>query len=328
MEYTTPARHSGRYETSTRRDDVHPTTSTGEGTSYIADDGGLDDKSHMDPPREPDPDGELEVGKELSNKDSFLGALKQYSIMNGVNNNVVKSKSKKFEVKCAVQDGVSQYHPKMDSDMIASLILLMVKKDPRTSVSILIANIRSQLSFKQYRDVFVYWKPSVQIDGTFMYGRHIYQLLLVTTQDGGRRILPIAFAITLEESGTHHLPITLVVQETYFYLATLFPKLVASYKGQMQGGPVWCQKVLQEINKAKARANTMHKMCHNRNNLWFLLTDFDRPNQSIIGGQYRVHLRNRTCDCGTFDALSYLCTHVIAACQNLHLDRMRYVDEV
>ncbi|MFQ6640185.1 hypothetical protein Gotur_015311, partial [Gossypium turneri] len=145
MEYTTPVRH---LETSTRRDDVLPTTSTGEGTSYVTDDSGLDDESDVDPPQEPDPDsvevvlfselepvptesedgeegsdgekedprftaysapahmhnvnlsaddalefpdlphrrcdrtslsldsGELEVGKEFSSKDSFLGALK------------------------------------------------------------------------------------------------------------------------------------------------------------------------------------------------------------------------------------------------------------
>lgn len=49
--------------------------------------------------------GELEVGKEFSSKDSFLGALKQHSIMNGVNYNAIKSKFEKFEAKCAVQDG-------------------------------------------------------------------------------------------------------------------------------------------------------------------------------------------------------------------------------
>ncbi|XP_017632649.1 uncharacterized protein LOC108475171 [Gossypium arboreum] len=48
--------------------------------------------------------GELEVGNEFSNNDSFLGVLKQHSIMNGVNYHVVKSKSDKFEAKCAVQD--------------------------------------------------------------------------------------------------------------------------------------------------------------------------------------------------------------------------------
>ena len=48
--------------------------------------------------------GELKVGKLFSNKNSFLGALKQYSINNDVNYHVVKSKSGKFEAKCAVQD--------------------------------------------------------------------------------------------------------------------------------------------------------------------------------------------------------------------------------
>ncbi|MFQ6656028.1 hypothetical protein Gotur_026309, partial [Gossypium turneri] len=96
----------------------------------------------------------------------------------------------------------------------------------------------------------------------------------------------------------------------------------------MQGGHVWCSKVVQEINKAKARANIMHAVCHDRDNLWFRVMEFDRPHQGVVGGQYRVHLRNRTCDCGKFDALRYPCAHVIAACQKLRLDPMSYVDEV
>ena len=43
---------------------------------------------------------------------------------------------------------------------------------------------------------------------------------------------------------------------------------------------------------------------------------------------YRVHLKNRTYDCGRFDTLCYPCAYVIAACQNLRLDFMNYVDEV
>ncbi|MFQ6667371.1 hypothetical protein Gotur_033416, partial [Gossypium turneri] len=127
---------------------------------------------------------------------------------------------------------------------------------------------------------------------------------------------------------TSHLLITSIVRETYFCLAVLFSKRAASYVGQMQGGHVWCSKLVQEFNKAKVSANTMHTVYHDRDNLWFRMTEFDRPYQGVIGGQYRVHLRNRTCDCGMFDALCYLCAHVIAACQNLCLDLMRYVDEV
>ena len=72
----------------------------------------------------------------------------------------------------------------------------------------------------------------------------------------------------------------------------------------------------------------MHTVCHDCDNLWFCVTEFDRPNQGIIGGQYRVHLRNKTCDYGVFDALRYPCIHVIVACQNLRLDPMTYVDQV
>ncbi len=72
----------------------------------------------------------------------------------------------------------------------------------------------------------------------------------------------------------------------------------------------------------------MHTVCHDRDNLWFRVTEFDRPHQGVVGGQYRVHLQNRTCDCGMFDALRYPCAQVIVACQNLRLNPMSYVDEV
>ncbi|MFQ6663376.1 hypothetical protein Gotur_030927 [Gossypium turneri] len=100
----------------------------------------------------------------------------------------------------------------------------------------------------------------------------------------------LAECINFVLKGTHHLPITSVVRETYFRLAVLFPKRAASYAGQMQGCHVWCSKVVQEINKAKARANTMHTVCHVRDNLWFRVTEFNKPHQGVVGGQYRVHL--------------------------------------
>ncbi|KAH1115151.1 hypothetical protein J1N35_008529 [Gossypium stocksii] len=42
----------GHYEKSTKKDDVLPMTSIDEGISYVADVGGLDDESDVDPPRE------------------------------------------------------------------------------------------------------------------------------------------------------------------------------------------------------------------------------------------------------------------------------------
>ncbi|KAK5825336.1 hypothetical protein PVK06_020159 [Gossypium arboreum] len=55
-------------------------------------------------------------------------------------------------------------------------------------------------TFKQCQDAFLYCKPLVQIEGTFMYSRYTHRLLLAVTQDGSGRILPLAFAITPGES--------------------------------------------------------------------------------------------------------------------------------
>ncbi|KAH1063335.1 hypothetical protein J1N35_028322 [Gossypium stocksii] len=117
--------------------------------------------------------------------------------------------------------------------------------------------------------------------------------------DGGLRYghmtSNLAECINFVLKGMHHFLITLVVRKTYFHLAALFPKRTASYEGQMHEGHVWCRKVLQQINKANVWTNIMHIVCHDRDNLWFRVTEFDKPHQ---------------------------------ACQNFCLDPMSYVDEV
>ncbi|MFQ6667555.1 hypothetical protein Gotur_033525 [Gossypium turneri] len=61
--------------------------------------------------------------------------------------------------------------------------------------------------------------------------------------DGGLRYghmtSNLAECINSVLKGTRYLPIILVVRETYFRLAALFPKRAASYAGQMQGGHIW-----------------------------------------------------------------------------------------
>ncbi|KAH1098471.1 hypothetical protein J1N35_015392 [Gossypium stocksii] len=157
--------------------------------------------------------GELEVGKEFPSKDSFLGALKQHSINHGVNYNVVKSKSEKFEAKFAVQDeGVGkdasgwddsynevwqwcQVQERYVPSCITDLETVPVYYNDRLLRGCQVFK-RLFWSFKQYRDPFVCCKLLIQIDGTFMYGRYTHRLLLAVAQDGVERIFPIAFAIT------------------------------------------------------------------------------------------------------------------------------------
>ncbi|KAH1122900.1 hypothetical protein J1N35_006060 [Gossypium stocksii] len=99
----------GRSETYTRIDDVLPTMSTGEETFNMADVGGSENDNAEDallfaelPHRRLDHESasldssDLEVGELFSSKDSFLAALKQYNIKNGVNFYMVKFESKKL----------------------------------------------------------------------------------------------------------------------------------------------------------------------------------------------------------------------------------------
>ncbi|KAH1114007.1 hypothetical protein J1N35_007385 [Gossypium stocksii] len=360
----------GRYETSRRKDDVLLTTSTGKGTSYVAADGGSDNESDVDPPREPRPDGaevvlfsepepvpaEPEGGSDEEEEDPRFRAYSPPTHMHNID--LSEDDALEFpdlphrrrdRASSLLDSGVSQDHPKMDSSMLASLILPMVKEDPRTSVPVLISYIRSQLRYmpfyhkawiaKQkalekmhsgwdasYNEVWQWCQvleryisgcitdletdlhttmtdcsvdakcsnafsgPLSNAETHFYTASHWYKLMWTQAYDGGLRYgymtTNLAEYIISVLKGKRHLPITSIVRETYFPLAVLFPKQAASYKGQIQKGHVWCWKVLQAINKSKVRANTMNTVCHDGDNLWFRVTEFDIPNQGIAGGQY------------------------------------------
>ncbi|PPS02230.1 hypothetical protein GOBAR_AA18423 [Gossypium barbadense] len=249
---------------------------------------------------------EFEVGKGFSNKDSFLGALKQHSINNGVNYHVVKSKSDKFKAKCAVQDRSCSW--KIYTSLRKKTRLYFTRSSQDGFSYDFSASLNCQYSNQMgytpsYRKAWIAKQKALEKMHSWWDASYneIWQWCQV-----------------LERYVTGC--ITDLQTEPAYYNDRLL-------RG-CQGGHVWCAKVLQEINKAKARANTMHTVCHDQDNLWFRVTEFDKLHQGITGGQYRVHLRNRTCDCGRFDAFRYPCAHVIAACQNLRLDPMSYVDDV
>ncbi|CAL0299417.1 unnamed protein product [Lupinus luteus] len=55
-------------------------------------------------------------------------------------------------------------------------------------------------SFKPCIDGFGFCKPILQVDGTFLTGKYNGTLLIASSQDGNRRIFPIAFAIVEGET--------------------------------------------------------------------------------------------------------------------------------
>ena len=55
-------------------------------------------------------------------------------------------------------------------------------------------------TFKAPVDGFVYYKPIVQVDGTVLYEKYKWTLLVVVTQDGASLILSIVFALVEDKT--------------------------------------------------------------------------------------------------------------------------------
>ncbi|MED6210753.1 hypothetical protein PIB30_067067 [Stylosanthes scabra] len=71
----------------------------------------------------------------------------------------------------------------------------------------------------------------------------------------------------------------------------------------------------------------------------FAVTQFDRhssefevtqisPTGGFSLGSYRVSLRERRCDCGSFQALHYSCMHAVACCAHTRVNWTTYVHDV
>ncbi|KAH1038810.1 hypothetical protein J1N35_040553 [Gossypium stocksii] len=205
-----------------RRNDVLPTMSTGKGTSYIVDIGRSDDKSNMDPSREPSLDGakvalfskpepvptELDDGEGGSNKkeDPRFTAYSPLAYTHNVDLSaydtlefldlpyMMRGHTNLSLDLGELEVGVSQDNPKLDSEMITSLILPMVKVDPTTAMLVLIANICSKFKYtSSYHNV---WIAKQTVLEKMHSGWDVSH-----NEDGDRRIFPIAFAITPEELG-------------------------------------------------------------------------------------------------------------------------------
>ncbi|XP_029148370.1 uncharacterized protein [Arachis hypogaea] len=127
--------------------------------------------------------------------------------------------------------------------------------------------------------------------------------------------------------GTHNLPVTALVKSTYGRLAEFFVVRGQTAEEQLGSGQWFCQALVKAIE------------CNLKDTRCFTFTLFDRhqfeytvaettPTGNFSLGTYRVFLRDRTCDCGYFQALHYPCCHAIACCAQSWLDWATYVHEV
>ncbi|XP_029147017.1 uncharacterized protein [Arachis hypogaea] len=136
-------------------------------------------------------------------------------------------------------------------------------------------------------------------------------------KDGGRRYghmtTNIFECVNSVLKGTRNLPVMSLVKSTYLRLAELFVVRGHTAEAQLGSGQRFSQALVKAIER-----NLKDLRC-------FTVTVFDRHHldytvakTTLTGkfslGSYRVSLRDRTCDCGYFQALHYPCCHALACC--------------
>ncbi|KAH1113790.1 hypothetical protein J1N35_007168 [Gossypium stocksii] len=216
---------------------------------------------------------------------------------------------------------VLQDYPKMDSNMLASLILPTVKVDPETLMLVFIANIHSQLRYTpSYRKAWIAKQKALENMHTRWDASYneLWQWCQVLERYVPGCITNLEMALrttttdcSVDAKCSSNFFGALSNTEMHLVTASLWYKLTLTKK--------------EKTNSITYLSNSGHK---HMTAAYDMVTEFDRLNQGITSRQYRVHLRNRTCDYKTFDMLRYPCAHVIEACQNLCLDPMRYFDKV
>ena len=125
--------------------------------------------------------------------------------------------------------------------------------------------------------------------------------------------------------GVRNLPISPIVQATYYRSTELFVKRGSEAQAMMASGKIYSDKVLDNLAKERTISNTHQVYIHNRGQSIFRVQELVCPPSGRPTGTFMVDLDKKWCDCGEFQALHYPCSHVITACSKIHHDFVMYV---
>jgi hypothetical protein len=128
--------------------------------------------------------------------------------------------------------------------------------------------------------------------------------------------------------GIRNLPITALVQATYFRLGALFETRRSKWSSVLQSGQLFSDASMKFIRHEAAKANTHVVTVFDRTKGWFSVAESMDHNEGMPMGQYRVELDRGWCDCGRFQAFRTPCSHVIAACSKVRRDPSYLLSEV
>ncbi|CAK8565571.1 unnamed protein product [Lathyrus sativus] len=139
-------------------------------------------------------------------------------------------------------------------------------------------------------------------------------------QRWGHMTSNLAEAINSVLKATRNLPITALVQSTYYRMGSLFGKQGHKWTKILSSGKVFTDGCNKGMADEVAKANTHNVMQFDRERFCFMVQEKINHNDGRPTGTFSVDLRNRLCDCGKFQAFHLPCSHVIAACSSIQQD--------
>ncbi|CAK8539745.1 unnamed protein product [Lathyrus sativus] len=138
----------------------------------------------------------------------------------------------------------------------------------------------------------------------------------------------LAEAINFVLKVTRNLPITALVQSTYYQMSSLFGKRGHKWTKMLATRKVFTDGCNKGMADEVARANTHNVMQFDHERFCFMVQEKINQNNGRPTSTFSVDLRNRLCDCGKFQAFHLPCSHMIAACSSIRQDYIIHIPEV
>ncbi|ESW21222.1 hypothetical protein PHAVU_005G052300, partial [Phaseolus vulgaris] len=60
----------------------------------------------------------------------------------------------------------------------------------------------------------------------------------------------------------------------------------------------------------------------------FFMKEMVNPRKVRLAGKFVLRLNEQLCDCGKFQKLHYLCSHVLVKCKHVHHDFDQYINHL
>jgi len=120
--------------------------------------------------------------------------------------------------------------------------------------------------------------------------------------------------------GTRYLPVTLIVQSTYYRLACLFVDRAQKMFARVGSGDAFSEYYQNAIKDGIVKSNTHHVEQFDRERYTFSIRETDNYREGRPMRTFKVDLQAGWCDRGKYQALHLPCSHVVIARSSFHHD--------